>query len=316
MEHTKFPSVRHLRHVVTDIPYFPALPQELSFEGTVKLHGTNLGIVEGRAGAPLQVQSRNRMLTQDSDNMGSWAFVHQRLGTFQRLLANIREDESVELECSVVVFGELAGRGVQKGVGIAHADVFFALFAVSIGGVFQDFRRFASLADEANRVYNVTCFGLYELSMDVSSPLECEDRVNKLTEAVGLDCPAAKYLGVKGTGEGIMWRCLDCDSTRLWFKSKSQAHSVRPTKAPVAECADDMLHFVTEQRLLQGLEHLKESGLDDSIGNIGRFTRWVSKNVMMEEGQLLTRNQEKASSRAISRVAGNWFKAHVTSTHT
>lgn len=307
MEHA-FPSVRHLRHVVTDFPYFPALPPTLSFHGTVKLHGTNLGIVQDRADAPLQVQSRSRVLTREADNFGSWAFVHERLASFQSWFDRIRVELKVPPDSSVQLFGELAGRGIQKGMGISNVDKFVALFAASVDGKFQDWRRFADVQDEDNRVYNVSRFGTYELSVDAASPLDIEDRLKEMTEAVGQDCPAARYLGSRGAGEGIMWTCTDCDSTRLWFKSKCQAHSVRPVKAPIAESVDDMVQFVTEQRLLQGLEHLKEAGLDETIGNIGHFTRWVAKDVLKEEGQLLTTLQAKASTRAISAVANNWFK--------
>jgi hypothetical protein len=297
--------------MASDLPYLPALPAEVRFEGTVKLHGTHIAIAQARAGAEVQVPSRNRKLSKAADNLGSWDFVHQRLPAFQRLLKKARTLAASHDEAAVVLHGELAGRGVQARVGVNQVDRFVALFAVSVDGAFQDFGGFGDLRDEASRVFNVRGFGTFEVTMDTRDPLACEDEVRTLTAAVGDACPAALALGASGKGEGIVWTCRECESTRLWFKSKADGFDVRPPKAPVPTDAEDFSRFVTPARLEQGLDHLRERGAPETIHSISLFTRWVVKDVLDEEGKLLSSAQAKAAAKGVARQAGAWFRSRV-----
>src|SRR5688572_22625999 len=102
----KFPSIEQFRNVVATINrkwnyvgldeqgepiYDLSIPKPvLKFIGSVKLHGTNLGISWNRKDG-LWVQSRENIITPQKDNAGSAFFVETNKEAFEKLFAEIVE---------------------------------------------------------------------------------------------------------------------------------------------------------------------------------------------------------------------------------
>jgi hypothetical protein len=80
-EHASFPSIPHFDAVVHEIQHHCKChledpPPKIVFHGTVKLHGTNGGVMRLPDGR-FRLQSRNRFVSLDSDNMGFAKFMSE-----------------------------------------------------------------------------------------------------------------------------------------------------------------------------------------------------------------------------------------------
>lgn len=314
MEFVPFPKIGRLCHAADSCKYYGELPDVLTYEGTVKLHGTNLAVVQEVPDGPIAVQSRNRFVTPVADNCGSAAFVMARESDFLELFASVRSrtepavvaklvvtrkgDVSLKLVQPVVLFGEFVGRGVQKGVGVSAFDRFMVLFDVVVGN-----RRvpFTEKCD-ARGILNVHDFKTWTLSVPRDDIEGATERADAIAEEVGADCPVARALGKPGKGEGVVWRCKDHPSSRLWFKSKCAEHSVsapvKKGRGPAEEFAD---RFVTPARLRQAV--------DAGHTLMGQFVKWVVDDVMTEEGRGLSPEDSIAFRKAVSAKAAAGMSA-------
>lgn len=120
-----------------------------------------------------------------------------------------------------------------------------------------------------------------------------------------------------GAGEGIVWACTQNNSPRLWFKTKGASH-VTPIKPQKRESADHNGHstlhaLVTEQRLEQGIEYLREMGHPLELRSVPVFTQWVAGDVIKEEGDNAVASGLKEGDvrKAVSRMAAVWFKNYL-----
>lgn len=314
MEFVPFPKIGRLCHAADSCKYYRDLPDVLTYEGTVKLHGTNTAVVQDAPGGPIAVQSRNKFIAPNepgrpkTDNCGSAAFVMARDADFLEMFASIRsrtepfvvaklvvseDDVSLKLTQPVVLFGEFVGRGVQKGVGVSAFDPFLVLFDAVVGS-----RRvpFTEACDASRGIRNVREFETWALSVPRDDIAGATARADAIAEEVGADCPVARALGKPGKGEGVVWRCKDHPSSRLWFKSKCAEHSVSlpvpKGRAAAAEFAD---RFVTPARLRQAV--------DAGHTLLGQFVKWVVEDVMTEEGAGLSPEDSLAFRKAVSAKA-------------
>ena len=112
---------------------------ETMFEGTVKLHGTNAGILVGPD--VYQPQSRSRTLTVEQDNYGfaAWALRPDIKKAMQRVSENIRHfndyfiEEPIPDDQPLIIYGEWIGPGIQNGVAISKlSERQFVIFAAAV----------------------------------------------------------------------------------------------------------------------------------------------------------------------------------------
>lgn len=313
-----FPSIHHLKDVPINMRYVSSdLPASLRFVGTVKLHGTHADVVVNREGI-VTFQSRNRIITPGDDNCGFATAMIRRAALFAKLAE----------KGDTVFAGEWCGRGVQSGVGIAALDRFFVIYAVRELDTGQErwldvptTSLSTNLLAELNaaRVFFIDQFPRFEVTVardDVLASVTVAE-VDRLTLAVERECPVARYFGVVGgVGEGIVWKCADAPTSRMWFKSKGPLHAVvRPAKIAKGPTDDNTfaLSFVDacvpEARFRQGLDHLREYGLDASTSNMGAFIKWVCDDAIKEEGSDLTPLQAKAVRKLIAQRGSKFYCA-------
>lgn len=277
----------------------------LKFQGTVKLHGSNGGIV--RYPDRIEFQSRERVLTITEDNQGFMATMLSK--NLDKLFSRF------EATSTVAIYGEWCGTGIQKGVAISTLPKMFVIFGVKVNGEWVTLPQ--DLHDNDNGIYNVLQFPTYEVEIDFNRPELVQNHLIELTTEVENECPAGKFFGVSGIGEGIVFTCVD--NHDLMFKSKGEKHSVSKVKVinsidteALASINEFVESTVTEARLEQGLSFFRENNIEVKPSNTGEFLRWVVTDVLKEELDTITSNglNEKQVKAAIVTKSRQWFLNH------
>lgn len=309
----------------------------LTLRGTVKLHGTNAGIVFDANGNVVSYQSRERELTLTQDNAGFMLYMQQPAvqAELQDMIAHIIDqsdfwigDRDIEDLENVVMFGEWCGGNIQKGVAISGLPKMFVYFGIKAifkgedetkNSLWLDLEYFETMEAREQNIYNVLTFGQWKIDIDFNHPQLKQQELVDLTIAVEEECPAGKFFGNSGVGEGIVWQPVTEGWRRsdYWFKVKGEKHSVSKVKtlAPVdteafQKMADFVAATVTEARLEQGLHVLKnELLLPFEMKSLGDFIRWVYNDIVKEETDTIVANQfdVKKLGGPIANAARPWY---------
>lgn len=304
----KFPSISQFRDVIShvrrtyritghdangNVTYDNSIVMPtLQFEGTVKLHGTNAAIV--CHGENVWYQSRERVLTPEADNAAFAAHMSvigdDQMGTFIHSAAILGCDTG---EHPILIFGEWCGSGIQSSVAISELPKMFVVFKVKVNDIWftgDQIRKLVFPRD--HRIFCIYDFPTYEVEIDMETPTLVQNTLGEITTAVELECPVGKHFGVTGVGEGIVWSCITYGyrSSQYWFKVKGEKHSASKVRVLAAvdveriKSKDALIDLmVTENRLLQGIQVLKEAGKEVSIKSTGDFLRWVFNDCVKEE---------------------------------
>ena len=336
----KFPSIEQfrtvIRHVKTHAQYAGKdangdviidqsrpIPT-LKFRGTVKLHGTNAGIVYDIATDSFTYQSRERELSLTSDNAGFMLAQMKHENVWRDVVHQAtREIAPYGKPAKVAIFGEWCGQGIQRGVALTELPKMFVMFAVKV--VFEDETTewlpigefYLHLPED--KLFNIDTFPTYEIEVDFNHPELAQNKMIEITEEVEKECPVGKYFGVSGIGEGVVWTCVSdgwADSG-TWFKVKGEKHSVSKVRTLAAvdvEAVASLKAFVdatvTEARLEQGLDNLVREQLKPfEMKSMGDFLRWVYNDVIKEEQDTIVANgiDPKKLGGAIANVARPWY---------
>jgi len=324
----KYPKIKQFRDVVRNVRLkhdFQGLDENeksiyehktpypiIDFVGKVKSHGTNSAIVI--QDDEVTFQSGIRTISVKHDNAGFACFAH---GLNPKELFG-------ELD-NVVIFGEFCGGNIQKGVALNQLSKRFVIFGVkslltdewiNIRDLGFDDVRFAN-----KNVFTVDSFKQFEISIDFNEPELAQEKLIRFTDEVEEKCPIGDYFGVTGIGEGIVYSPVDVElmqDSEFWFKVKGEKHSSSKVKtlAPVdIEKLNSIKEFidcvVTENRLEQGIQHLKEMEVSIERKNTGAFMKWMISDIVSEELDLMTGNGLilKDVQRSISNASREfWFK--------
>ena len=261
----------------------------LHFKGTVKLHGTSSGIVLYKDGR-MEYQSRERVLSITSDN--AKFFLCMSLVDVKKLF------EGIEFTDHVALYGEWCGGSIQKGMAITGLPNMWVLFALKIDDVYQDFSKYAHLKMEDKRIFNIYQFENYTMDIDFNYPEISQNKLVDLTLKVEEQCPVGKYFDKVGIGEGIVWECIEADSSRYIFKVKGEKHSSSKVKTvatvdveAIAGMKEFVEYAVTENRLKQGIDKMIEMGIPLEMNKTGDYLRWVYNDVIKEEMDTIVKNQ-------------------------
>lgn len=291
----------------------------LTFTGTVKLHGTNSGVSYNNAGG-FWAQSRKNIITPQKDNAGFAFFAETNKEAFMKIINQVASDNDIDLdEFTISVFGEWAGKGIQKAVAMSELDKAFYLFAVKISKP-QDpeFTNYwvdsTKYADEDNRIYNVDMLKQYFLDIDLNNPKVAINDMIDITQAVEDECPVGKHFGVSGTGEGVVWRTEFKDAV-VRFKVKGQKHSVTKVKKLVQVDAEKLnsihefvTYSVTDNRVEQAVQEVcGDKEPDRSM--TGSVLKWIVNDIIDEEADTLAANglEPKDVTKDLSTAARNKF---------
>lgn len=281
----KFSSIEQFRHIVKDVTetaefHGQPLPK-ITFNGTVKIHGTNAGV--GWNGDKIIIQSRNKEISTELDNCGFAQYVTINLDSFKDLCSHFDGKE-------VRIYGEWCGKGIQKGVAVSELDKMFIIFTVTVDNVNIDFKSVDFSHYHKSNIHSIHEFQSWNIDIDFSSPESVQEKLMSITQQVEKCCPVGKHFGVSGVGEGVVW-CGKYQEKILKFKVKGDKHSVvsvkkgSKTKVNISpEKLSSITEFInyaaSENRMKQGLQEIEEK-------NIGGLIRWMSDDIQKEESDTL-----------------------------
>ena len=196
MKSIKMPSIKQYRDIVRDViaeaqyigqdsnddPVFdPSIqPPVARFHGTVKIHGTNASLVCSEEG--FYPQKKTGPVTIEKDNAGFAFFVSTRPELHTKL-ENIRQIMQAD---TVVVYGEFAGLGIQKGVGVSSLPKTFYPFGIkyinSTGTYWvRNPKVLLETLDTVPSVKSVYGFDTFSVEVDFSNPKPALDKMQQLT---------------------------------------------------------------------------------------------------------------------------------------
>jgi hypothetical protein len=294
-----------------------ATKPKITFNGTVKLHGSNGAVCFSNDGE-MWFESRNRILSIDTDNNGFWQFCHDREEIFKYLISQIQYFYFNDSNPGIItIFGEYCGQGINQGCAIHQLSKRFIIFAVKISTV-EDHAYYldsTNLRNVDNQIHNINDFKTYKINIDFNYPELSQNKFVEFVDEVEQECPVSKAFGVSGIGEGIVWTGY-YEGVRHVFKTKGEKHSVTKVKtiAPVnVEKVNSIKEFVeyavTENRLNQAVTEVFE-GEEPTIQKMGEFLRWIMKDISAEETDTLGENGLilKDVGRSVSNKARPWFQ--------
>lgn len=312
MKHVKWPSIEQFRSVVRDVQnkaQFVGLAEDgtaimnrqavlpaLTFEGTVKLHGTNAAV--GVFKEQVWFQSRERIITPENDNAGFAMFAVGRTNMFKEI-ANKAVQHFGTNEKPVLIFGEWCGGNIQKGVAISQLPKMFVVFGIA--SVEDDGKKaYLKRQDVSNcvtsdeTIKSIYDFQTFTKTIDFENPHESVNEINAITDAVENECPVGKALGVSGIGEGVVWRCIDegYEDSRFWFKAKGEKHSKSKVKTLATvdverinnlnELAAKLAHNGRLEQMAQQVFDTLNGGQVDAK-KTGEFIKAVMQDIFKEE---------------------------------
>ena len=315
MQFVKFPSIEQFRKVVKTVnekSAFTGLDSDgnatfdynkpkptIKFTQTVKIHGTNAGIGLTKDGEFFQ-QSRNRLIDVENDNSGfaNWCEEVVRKPYLIRYLSDmincVSSDYNENPVVQVVIFGEFAGQGIMKGVAVCGIDKsFFAfgLYYLHEDGSVTKTTNIRDFKAESLGLYNIFMFDNKTVGIDFNNTEETINKIIEDTLSVEGCCPVGKYFGIEGVGEGVV---LLSECGNYIFKSKGDKHSVSKVKTLSPADTYDLTNIenfvsdvLTENRLKQGIEYLKEMGFDVDNTSTGEYIKWCQADVLKEEGDVI-----------------------------
>lgn len=275
----------------------------LKFTGTVKLHGTNAGIVK-YADNRLEFQSRERILSIEEDNAN---FMSEMLKIDVSFLF-----KNIEFNDYCAVYGEWCGGSIQKGVAINALPKMFVIFGIKADDKWIELPK--DLHANSKQIFNILQFPTFDVEIDFNEPELIQNRLIELTNEVEKSCPVGKFFGIDGIGEGIVFTAEN--DQNLKFKSKGEKHSVtkvRKLNAIDTELMSSIKEYVesvvTENRLEQGITFFVENNIEIDSKNTGQFLSWIVRDVLKEEYDTLLDNNfdEKKVKNAIVSKARMWF---------
>lgn len=207
---------------------------DFDFYGTVKLHGTNAGVVYDRETGNITCQNRNNILSLEKDNQRFYAWINREdrmsylKDAFEAWGELFTKYENKPV-AKIAFFGEYGGKGIQHGVAINEMERFFSIFETWI--IFQDGTIFKSknisipFIVQSTRIFPINYINInlkFTLKNDFSNLEECKLYMEKALDEVTNECPFAKQFGdTIGFGKGIVWHTYLNNGEMLQCKTKS-----------------------------------------------------------------------------------------------
>jgi hypothetical protein len=314
MKFKEYHKIRQFKDIVRDItfkanykgknengePIYEESPKPiLKFKGTVKLHGTNAmvyytpekGIMAGKRTSGLNPE-------QLTAHMGFNQFVQvTKKDYFTELLADLYSRLCKDTEYNqVILYGEWAGKSIQKGVAISELSKSFYIFDCKIVNTETDKFEWITLSQlpalSESNIYLITDFPNWEIDIDFNNPALSQNKLVELTLAVEKECPVAKQLGISGTGEGIVWK-TEWEGERYIFKVKGEEHSSSKIKTLASvneQSITSIMEFVeyacTTNRIEQGIKEINATEKKD----MPELLKWIANDIIAEENEALQAN--------------------------
>jgi len=298
----------HIDNINSFKKQYKNIQEELEFDATVKIHGTNMSII--KYGNEIIVQSRNGcVLGPLGDMMGFYTYYEKNKDEIVGLFESIKDGDNGDNgdgDVIVGIFGEWCGSGIQKGVGINNIGrKTWIIFDVIIkkNDVFSlyDIRTLPHSSNDAYYIIYDFPHWTYKISNfdNLDSPImkQIQDRVQEIEN----ECPVAKQLGASGIGEGLVLKC-----GTMMFKMKGLKHA-RESAKPKVKAEPEMIE-VSEDLLMQGFEYMDEQQLKRDMTNYKKYLDYILESYEREInlGPINKEDKKKLSTYII-----NFYKANI-----
>lgn len=300
----------------------------IKFVGTIKCHGTNGSVYLHRD--EIFAQKKSGIVTIEKDNYGFAFFVKSVEDHFKVILKEIAKRANVDTDKNyVTLYGEWAGKGIQKGVAISNIDKSFFIFGCKItpendedASYWLDKDIFKDIDLTDKNIYNLYKFKTYEIDINFESPLtlgRAQKTIEELTLQVEKECPVAKELGFSGIGEGIVFTAFYNDSL-IQFKAKGDKHSsskvtrVASIDIEKLESIEEFVKYAcTTNRFEQALGEVFGEKEIPTIKKMGDLIRWLVNDINKEEIDTLVENNltPKDVNKFISKNVRDRFMKHL-----
>ena len=348
MKLIKFPSIEQFRSTIyainhhynyigkdeNDEPMFDISKEKptLTFNGTIKLHGTCASICYNDYN--MWVQSRKQIITPLKDNAGFAFFVESKEDFFIDIFKEIKEKNNIDTSKNTIsLYGEWAGTGIQNKVAICNIPKTFFIFGIKISEILEENSEETGLnywvdcsgyKNNEHRIYNINDFKTYTIDIDFNHPELSQNKIIEQTLEVEDECPVAKEFGFIGLGEGIVYTYIKpdtelSDQTIYRFKSKGLLHSksskvktLKPVDNDKINKLREMAERVTpEWRLEQSLNEVCDlnNGGEIERRKIPDFIRSVLKDIVKEEMDILVEAgiEPKQINKYVSDISRKYF---------
>lgn len=202
--------------------------------GAIKLHGTHVDIVVYNDNS-FRLQSRHQSsLNYKTDVYGCARILlpmHQEIialrDQFVRQYEVLNGASSFKKDIPITIAGEWVGPKIQRGVALEKLPKkAFVIIEAKINDAWVPINKYAEVKIEEKGFYNISRATFGYQTIDVYNPEAAKKKIEELTLRVERECPFAKTFGIKGVGEGIVWKpinALGADS-KYWFKIKGTLH--------------------------------------------------------------------------------------------
>ena len=323
----KMPSIEQFKGVVKNIAYISRfkgfdINENPIFEnvklptlkaiGTVKLHGTNSSVCYNDA-LGIWFQSKNNIITPQNDNCKFASFFFDKKDKFIDMIKALNIDTTENI---ITIYGEWAGKGIQKSVAISEIEKSFYIFGIKISKL-KDEESFYWLNDytikEFDNIHDIRKFKIFEIDIDFNDPKPYFNKMVEMMLEVEKECPVAKYFGISGIGEGIVFKVNYMNKIFTW-KVKGEKHSNCKVKK-LNKVDNEKLQFINNiaekvtpawrlDQMYQETFNTLNGGKGD-IKKIGDYIKNVINDILKEELDTLESNNLtiKDISFAISKIS-------------
>jgi hypothetical protein len=301
--------------------------------GTIKCHGTNSGAAYNEKDG-LWAQSKNHKITPQKDNAGFASFVEFKKDDILNMILNIKNTFNIDTQThTITVFGEWAGPGIQKGVGISQIpEKCWFIFGIRITDETNEEKESYWFTDEqldsffiapamTDRIYALNRFKTYDVEIDFNQPELANNIIFDMIQEVENECPVAKYFGVSGIGEGIVFK-FEYKDTIHKMKAKGDKHSVSKVKKhkkvddkEIQKCMDLAEKVTPAWRLEQMYNETFDTlnGGEGDIKRTGEYIKSVINDIVKEEMETIAEEgiEFKKITKFISNIAKDYMFARM-----
>lgn len=232
MKHFSFPSIEQFRSAVKTVrdncDYHGRPLPTITFEGTVKLHGTNAGVVKDLSTGEIWAQSREQLITPGSDNAGFAQFVAVNGNTFQTLFDAAQDQCGLGADQLVpthlAIFGEWCGKGIMKGVAINQLEKRFVVFGIRVIADSDEPKMYWLSSDQMrtvvasvnnDKIFCIVNFKTWTLDIDFAKPELAQNELVQITNDVEAECPVGKaFIASEVNGCEVWMNNGKLDSTK------------------------------------------------------------------------------------------------------
>ena len=259
-------------------------------------------------GDEIYAQSRSNKITPLKDNAGFAQFVDNNKEVFEAFFKEIRVINNLTDEI-ITIYGEWAGKGIQKGVGIAKLPKAFYVFGVKVTPRDLSDTKSAYWVDNdyisstPNSIYNINDFKTYEIEIDFNDIKKSQNEIVNIVNEIENRCPVAAHFLPDDNdlvGEGVVFETI-YKGSRINFKAKGEKHSKSKVKTmkkltpeeleklnAADKCAEEIF---SAQRCNQALTEIfgVDFEKDIDIKRMGEFLKWVSQDTIKEELDIINK---------------------------